>query len=229
MEPIPETVWAIEELGPFVHDGDLLEELTDLGERASAVVPDIVGLSMESAEHGVTFTLLASHAQRAVFDALQRPSGSGSDAVAAPEPSTTDDLLDEDSWQERALLNAAPCVKSTLTMPLVDGGRVAGAISLYGASRRAFAGHHEELAEALGAWVEGAVTNADLPFASLREALRAPRKLRSASTIDRAAEIVSAEQQVSVPMARNRIREAADRAGISETQLAEAVIRLRNP
>ena len=60
MEPIPETVRAIEELGPFAADGDLLDELHLMGRRVSALVPDCVGVSLGSVEHGVTFTLTAS-------------------------------------------------------------------------------------------------------------------------------------------------------------------------
>lgn len=225
MEPIPETVWAIEELGPFVRGGDLLEDLVDLGVRALRVVPDLVGLTVDSQEHGVTFALLAHESQRAVLGVLQdEASHSRSSSVDA---GGADDLLDEAIWQQRAQTHAAPCVLSTLTLPLVQEARITGCVSLYAASRQAFVGHHDELARQLGAWVEGAVTNADLSFSTLHEALRAPHRLQAASTIDMAVDIVSTEQRVSVPVARNRIQHAAGRAGISESQLAEAVIVLR--
>jgi hypothetical protein len=226
MEPIPETVRAIEELGPFASGGDLLEELSDMGRRVATLVPDCVGLSLVSADHGVTFTLLASDQQLALLDALQQQS-SRSGATPPVEPATGDDLLDEEAWRLLALSSAARCVLSTLTLPLREGARYSGAVSLYGASRQAFAGHHRHLAEILGAWAPGAVTNADLSFSTLREAEQAPRWLQRASTIDQAAQLVAAVHAVGVDAARARIHEAAARAGITEEQLAEAVIRLQ--
>ncbi|MCW2844134.1 MAG: hypothetical protein JWN22_2050 [Nocardioides sp.] len=225
MEPIPETVRAIEELGPFVNGGELLEELSEMGRRVSTLVPDCVGLSFVSADHGVTFTLLASDQQLAVLDALQHEPDR--DAESRSELPLGDDLLDEEAWRLLALSSAARCVLSTLTLPMADGARHSGAVSLYGGSRQAFVGHHRHLAEILGAWAPGAVTNADLSFSTLREAEQAPRWLQRASTIDQAALMVAAVHAVGVDTARARIHEAAVRAGITEEQLAEAVIRLR--
>jgi hypothetical protein len=224
VEPIPETVRAIEELGPFVNGGDLLEELSEMGRRVSTLVPDCVGLSLVSADHGVTFTLVASDQQLALLDALQKQAG---DAEETQPEAASGDLLDEEAWRLLALSEAAPCVLSTLTLPLRDGARHSGAVNLYGASRQAFVGHHRHLAEILDAWAPGAITNADLSFSTLREAEQAPRWLQRASTIDQAALMVAAVHAVGVDTARARIHEAAERAGITEEQLAEAVIRLR--
>ena len=85
------------------------------------------------------------------------------------------DLLDEDTWHLLAMASAARCIVSTLTLPIVKDGRIAGAVNLYGASRQAFTGHHEALAEIFGAWAPGAVTNADLSFSTRRDAEEAPR------------------------------------------------------
>ena len=106
---------------------------------------------------------------------------------------------------------------------------LAGSVTLYGASRHAFDGHHQHLAEILDAWAPGAVTNADLPFRALVDAQEAPARLRRAITIEEATRIVSLIQGLAPEAARQRIRDAATRAGISEEQLAEAVIRLRRP
>lgn len=227
MRPIPETVRAIEELGPFVDGGNPLEELVEMGARVSAVVPDCVGLSLVSAEHGVTFTLMASRRQIAFLDALQHTAGADGDERGCAQPADPDDVLDEEAWRQRALPSAAPCVASTLTLPVVSHESLSGGVTLYGASRQAFAGHHEQLAEILGAWAPGAVTNADLSFSTLRDAEQAPVRLRRASTIVQAVQIVAGELAVSVEAARERLREAARRAGISDVQLAEAVISLR--
>lgn len=225
LEPIPETVRAIEELGPFVHGGDLLEELTEMGRRVATLVPDCVGLSLVSAEHGVTFTLIASEHELALLDALQPGDG---DRPRADELLTRDDLLDEEAWRLLGLAGAARCVLSTLTLPLRAASALSGSVSLYGASRQAFAGHHRHLAEILGAWAPGAVTNADLPFATLGEAKQAPGHLLRASTVDEAVRLVAEVQSLAVDTARRRLHEAAERAGITDEQLAEAVLRLRS-
>ncbi|HEU4811012.1 MAG TPA: hypothetical protein VFT00_02605 [Nocardioides sp.] len=228
MEPIPETVRAIEELGPFAADGDLLDELRLLGGRVSALVPDCVGLSLLSAEHGVTFTLSASDTQVDVLDAIQcLADASGSTTTRIGGESGPDDPLDEEAWRRSAAATAARGVVSSLTMPLLTEGVVTGAVSLYGASSQAFTGLHEQLAAVFGAWAPGAVANADLSFTTRREAEQAPRRLRDESTTDRVAHLVAHAHHVSLETAHQRIREAAARAGITEEQFAEAMVRLR--
>lgn len=229
MEPIPETVKAIEELGPFTHEVDLLDDLKRMGAEVTELVPDCVGLSLASAEHGVTFTLIASDRQIAFLDAIQDLCGS-MEMGSRPDPQPGDldqDLLDEETWHLLAMATAARGVVSTLTLPIVKDDAIAGAVNLYGASRHAFTGHHEQLAEIFGAWAPGAVTNADLSFSTRRDAEQAPRRLLNESTVDQAAHVVAQFEGVSLPVALLRIREAARRAGITEEQLAEAVIRLR--
>ncbi len=229
MDPIPETVKAIEELGPFAEGGNLLEELKSMGNRVNAVVPDCVGLSLASGKHGVTFTLIAPETQIELLDAIHHVAAEVDAAQAArlDDLLDDDDLLDEESWRLRAMATAARGVLSTLTLPLVTDERISGAVNLYGASRRAFTGHHEELAAILGAWAPGAVTNADLSFATRHEAEQALRHLRAESTIDEAAHLVAEADGVGLEAARLRMRDAAERAGITEEQLAEAVISLR--
>jgi GAF domain-containing protein len=229
MEPIPETVKAIEELGPFTNETDLLDDLKRMGGQVTELVPDCVGMSLASAQHGVTFTLIASDRQLAFLDAIQHLCGS-MEMASPPESQPVDldeNLLDEETWHLLAMATAARGVVSTLTLPILRDDCIAGAVNLYGASRQAFTGHHEQLAEIFGAWAPGAVTNADLSFSTRRDAEQAPRRLHRESTLSQAARVVAQFEGVSLPDALRRIREAALRAGISEEQLAEAVIRLR--
>ena len=226
VEPIPETVRAIEELGPFADGGSLLEQLVEKGRRVSALVPDCIALTLASSQHSVTFALLASRRQLGLLSALQ--GGDETTDGQAPDVEGAD-LLDEETWHRHALSHAAPCVAATLTLAVQEPGPLAGEFTLYGASRRAFDGHYRHLSEILGASAAGAVTNADLPFRALAEAAEAPERLRRSSTLDEAVRIIGRLQQLAPEAARQRIRDAAARAGISEEQLAEAVIRLRRP
>lgn len=229
MEPIPETIRAIEELGPFADGGNLLELLVEKGRRISVLVPDCIALTLASSEHGVTFALLVSRRQLGLLAAIQAEAERAEQGAPPAHATHAHDPMDEDAWHRYALSNAAPCVRSTLTLPIRQPAPGVGAITLYGASRRAFDGHHDQLAEILGAWAPGAITNADLPFRALREAEEAPGRLRRSNLLEEATRIVGLIQELTPDAARQRIRDAAARAGISEEQLAEAVIRLRRP
>jgi hypothetical protein len=102
-----------------------------------------------------------------------------------------------------------------------------GTVNLYAASRRAFVGHHEQLADVFGGWAAGAVANADLSFTTRKEAERAPQRLRNQNLIDVATRIVAAQLGVDVETAVARLRDAASRAGVSLLQLARDVVSAR--
>jgi GAF domain-containing protein len=230
MEPIPETVEAIEHYRPWGAVGvDLLSHLRDLSVEVTEVVPDCLGFSLASRESGVTFTLVASDLDVAVLDAVQYLAG-GPCVSAVDEQRTSpvgyahDDLLDEGSWQLFGRATAAKGVRSTLTLPLLDEGLVVGSVNLYGGSGRAFTGHHDALAAVFGAWAPGAVTNADLSFDTLREARQAPRLLREGATVQIAVGILAADEGIHPALAERRLRDAAMRADIALHELAEAVL-----
>jgi GAF domain-containing protein len=229
MEPIPETVEAIDGLDPSADDGSLLADLIGSASRGQAAVPDLVGVSIAGFDHGLTFTLVATAEEVAVLDAFQYLAGgpcveaAHTNQVMEFEP----DLFEEERWRFFAEATAARAVRSTLTLPVLSDGRVAGTVNLYGGSRRAFVGHHEQLAAIFGAWAAGAVANADLSFATRREAQRAPRKVRDQNRIDAASGIVAAQLGVDVETALTHLRDAATRAGVSLLQLATGIVSTR--
>lgn len=227
MEPIPETFEALEEFGAYLYDDDLLTELGRMAARVREIVPDCVGLSLAYRQHDVTFTLVATDEITAALDALQYlddgPCVTAVDearAIALEE----DDLLDEERWHLFARGTAAAAVASTLTLPIVVNGSVAGSINLYASSTDAFEGKHRRVARTLGAWSEGAIVNADLDFSTRRAAEEAPRLLFEATRIQIAVGILASLQDVSTHVARERLREASLRAGVSEAAVARLVI-----
>jgi len=230
MEPIPETVEAIDEYGPFGTAGvDLIADLRERGRLVQDLVPDCIGFSLASQEHGVTFTLVADEADVAVLDAVQYLSdGPCVATVEAQHPEPTEyeleDLLDEESWQLFGRASAAKGVRSTLTLPIVTDHRVVGSVNLYGGSGEAFTGHHGELAALFDAWAPGAVTNADLSFATLQEARRAPQLLKDEVTVHVAVGIVAVREGIDVQVAERTLRAASVRAGVSLHDLAMAVL-----
>ena len=105
---------------------------------------------------------------------------------------TITDLLDEERWALFARASAAAGVASTLSLPVMEQGRVVGGINLYASSSDAFSGHSVDLATALGASAVEAVTNADLAFDSRRRAEQAPARLRVQQALDVATGILAA-------------------------------------
>jgi GAF domain-containing protein len=230
MEPIPETVEAIDEYGPFgSEDVDLVADLRERGRRVQDLVPDCIGLSVASQEHGVTFTLMADRADVAVLDAVQYLSDGPCVAVVEQQHQAAAgfelaDLLDEESWRLFARASAAKGVRSTLTLPILAERRVVGSVNLYGGSGAAFSGHHEELADLFDAWAPGAVTNADLSFSTLSEARRAPQVLKDEVTVQVAVGILVAREGLEAEVAERNLRDASIRAGVSLQELARAVL-----
>lgn len=228
MEPIPETVEAVISLEAFDDSGRLLEELTRLANETQAIVPDLVGVSIGRLQEGLTFTLVAPAEEVAVLDAVQYLAG-GPCVDSALEEETHEfvggDVLDERRWQLFAEASAARTVRSTLSLPVMaEGGAVVGTVNLYAAARRAFAGHHVELAGLFGGWAAGAVANADLSFSTRREAEQAPERLRDQGFVDLAIGLLAAQLDVHPDAAEERLRDAAARAGVSIAALAREIV-----
>lgn len=229
MEPIPESTAAIDDLDPSVDDGSLLGDLTRLAREGQEIVPDLVDVSIAGLSEGLTCTLVATAEEIAILDAVQYVAGgpcvegAHTEQVMEFEP----DPLNEERWRLFAEATAAREVRSTLTLPILSERRETGTVNLYAASQRAFAGHHEQLAEVFGAWAPGAVANADLSFMTRREAEGAPQKVRNQIFVDQATGLVAAELGVDVDSALAHLRDAASRARVSLLQLARDIVNAR--
>ena len=180
MEPIPETAAFFEEFGQL-YDHDLLDVLRERAEMVRRLVPDLVGVSVAGLDDGVAFTLVATAAEVAVLDAIQYLVGGPCvDALPADRvlEYSSEASLDEELWARFGRATTAKGVASTLTLPILDGGKVVGTVNLYAASGRAFEGLHADIARVFDAWAPGAVTNADLMFRTRQSAETAPSKMR---------------------------------------------------
>ena len=228
MEPIPETSEAVAEFGPFAHEElDLVEHLKASSELVQEVVPTCTGITLSSKADGVSFTLVSSDAEVAVLDAIQYTVGGPCvESVKAEQvlAYTQEDFLDEEGWQLFAQATAAASIASTLTLPILAEGVVAGSINLYATTRDAFTGRHEQLAAIFGAWAPGAVTNADLGFSTRTVARQAPLVLREQVRIQVALGVLMKDQELDVESARARLYDAARRAGVTVAMVAEALV-----
>ena len=227
MEPIPETWRAADDLDPVADDAMAPERLTEVADRACAVVPDLVGVSVSSVRLGITMTLTSSNLDAAVLDAMQYVAG-GPCVRATAEGKILefrgDELFDEEAWRLFAQATACHAVRSTLSLPVLASGQVIGSVNLYAGSARAFEGGETALAELFGAWAPGAVRNADLSFSTRLEAQQAPRRVHDRARIETAVGIVAAESGGDVGSARHRLERAAAQADVEVLELAEAVI-----
>jgi len=231
VQPIPESEEVLNSL-LLAGDGTLSTMLPAMGRDAQAIVPECVGLSLALLEDGLTFTLVASSTEFAGLDAIQYLDG-GPCVKAALDDEVQDAEMAqsevEERWQMYARTSAAAGVASSLTLPIERGGRVVGTVNLYAATAGAFHGHVHALAEALGASAEHAISNADLSFSTRLAAVEAPARLAEQAAIDIALGMIAEAQEVSITTARERLRTAAARAGITEAQAARAVRGILRP
>jgi hypothetical protein len=191
------------------------------------VVPEVVGVSVGIPADEFTFTLVADGALARDLDAVQYLDDGPCIAALRAEKSLAtqvEDLFDEQRWLMFAQASAVRGVESSLSLPILRQGRVVAGVNLYASAADAFEGHHEELAAICGAWAPGAVTNADLTFSTRHEAAATPARMADQNTVDQAIGMLAEAQHLTTEDAAERIRQAAERAGISEAQAARAVI-----
>ena len=227
--PLPQTAEVLRELARF-GEVALGPRLHSMADRVRAVVPELVGLSLAVAAEGVTLTVVSSVEQLAALDAVQYVDG-GPCVAAVDRGETLDvsmpDLLDEGGWQLYARASAAVGIASSLSMPVIEQGRVVGGANLYASTPDAFEGRHEQVAEALGSDATLAVANADLSFRTLAVAAEAPERLRESDDVNIALGMIAASQDVGIDVARDRLRDAALRAGVTDAQAARAIMHIR--
>jgi GAF domain-containing protein len=204
----------------------LEESIVQMGQRVREIVPECVGLSLSVAEGELTFTLMVDRPGAALLDAMQYLDGGPClAAISHDQVWSTDDIpTDEQEWQLFARAEALTGVASTLSLPVMRGGRVSGGVNLYASTPDAFDGLHDEVAQACGAWAEGAVTNADLSFSSRIRAAATPGRLRERGVVDVASGFVAEHQDIDTTSAKERIDEAAARAGVSAVDFARFIL-----
>jgi GAF domain-containing protein len=230
MKPIPETVEALREL-TRLGDESIARTLLRISRDVERIVPEIVGISL-SIKGDLTFTMSASHGTVAELDGVQYLAGGPCEETldtGEAHSFNQSDPIDEDRWRLFARATAAAGIGSTLSLPVLDGGRVVAGINLYGSTHDAFEGHRQELAKVCGAWMDGAVTNADLGFTTRFSASATPTRLRNENLVDQAVGVLMAEWWISAEEAERRLRTSAQRAGISDAQMARALLGISLP
>jgi GAF domain-containing protein len=216
MELLPQSREALDEYVTASID-DMEGLLRVIESWAVHSVPDCVALSVTLLDEDLTFTLV----DREATGELPRDDAAGDPGEAGPAPAPGENHpLDELDWADMARERAFGAIASTVSLPVVEDGRAVLNIDLYASTAHAFRDRIEGLVEALGAWQAGAVTNADLGFETLRRAEQAPERMREQRLVDVAVGLVAARMAVTTDMAAVMLREAAERAGVSESEAA---------
>ena len=228
MRPLPETTAALTALvrGSGSGGGELVERFNAAAEMTRRIAPECVGITLTYLREGVSFTWVATAAEAATLDAIQYVDG-GPCLTAVDDGDVVVDAgpLDERRWRTFAAASARFGVRSTLSIPLLDReGDVYGGVNLYGGTSRTFDGVHDELAAQFGGWAGGAVTNADLAFTTMARSERAPQVLQDAAVGNQAVGMIMAAHEVDETTARHRLGDAAARAGVTETEVAQLLV-----
>jgi GAF domain-containing protein len=229
MQPLPEIAAELDRLTAMSGgDLDMAELLRSISELAVAVVPTCVGVSISINSTGGLYTITATSQELAVVDAVQYLSGGPCvDCFASGEELYVPDVLDENQWQLAAEAAAARGVRSTLSMPLRDGQKVIGALNLYGGELNSFEKKERLVAGIFGARFDEVVSNADLSFMTREFARELPERLAASSQVDEAVGMLMVRHGWSAPEARERLAEAASKAGVPPDRLANALVELK--
>lgn len=210
MELLPQSKEALDEyVTPSVDDVEGL--LRVIEGWALRTVPECVALSVTLLDDDLTFTLVDT-------DASTEAAAAETDREAGDDQ--PDYALDEHEWADMARQRAFAGIASTVCLPVVEQGRAVLNIDLYASTAHAFHNRIDGLVAALGAWQAGAVTNADLGFETLRRAEAAPERLRVQRLVDVAVGLVAARVGMTTDDASDLLSQAAERAGVSESQAA---------
>lgn len=205
----------------------MAELLRSICELAVAVVPSCVAVSISIDSSAGLFTITATTPDVAVVDAVQYLAGGPCvQCYEDGEELYLPDVLDEQRWQLVAEASAARGVRSTLSMPLRDGKQVIGALNLYGGELNSFDKKERLIAGIFGAHVDEVVRNADLSFMTREFARELPERLAASSRVDEAVGMLMVRQGWTASEARERLAEAAARAGVPPAALADALVDL---
>ena len=231
MEPMPETRAALEQLSRF-GSTEIAAELARIGLDVRDLVPEVIGVSLGFVQDRLTFTLVSDTDVARQLDVIQYvDDGPCIDAAMRAEAvdTTLQELFDEGRWAMFAQAQASAGVRSTLSLPVMDGTEVVAGVNLYASTPDAFDGLHEEVAAVCGAWAPGVTSNADLPFHTREEAIATPGRLRDQQVFDQAVGLLAAARGMTTFDAADRLRDAAVRAGVTLGQAAETLLQVLSP
>jgi GAF domain-containing protein len=225
VEPIPETRELLDllKVGP---DSDRLETwLFNRAQQVAALIPDCVGVSIALfGQEAVTFTFVITSDRLRLIDAAQFLDGGPCQESANSDVALETDVLSEQRWHLFALAEAATGVQSSLSLPLRADDSPSGSVNFYGSAPDTFTDRARELARLFGAAADDAVANADLSMTGLQRARLSAGQVKADARLDIAIGVLAERQGLPIEVARERLHDAAARAGLEVGALAQLLL-----
>ncbi len=228
-------------LANLVAGASTLEQLLEqVASFAMLAVAGADGAGVTMLESGHTDTIVASATFVRDVDAIQYRLGEGPciSAAATGHTTTSPGLAEDAEWPNFGPLAADLGVHSALSLPLLLGGEVIGALNMYAHKPDAFGTSSRALGERFAGTAAVAIHNARALHRAQQTAVRLEAALTTRSTIDHAVGIIMSRSGVSADDAFVRLRImsqhqhvklASVAADIVEESVRRAKARARTP
>jgi hypothetical protein len=205
--------------------------LLDEGRTIADIIPGLAGISVGRLDGDVVATWAATDRIASVLDASQYLAGGPCVAAVcdgrvvetrpAASPAT--------AWPLFARAATAAGVRATLSLPVqaADGRGPVGSVNLYATSEDAFEGRHDELVAWCARWAPAAaVARGGQSFSVRHQQAAGPERHRDQNAVDWFVATLATELGTDVAVAAERLRSAAVRAGLGESEVAQSLDRL---
>lgn len=204
----------------------LKESLTTVAQLAVHAIPRAEGAGLTLREHDGSDTLVATAAFVSAVDAIQYGLGEGPCISAAAQGLTVQShaLGIDTRWPRFGSEVVALGVHSALSLPLVNGDRVLGAMNIYARPENAFSDRAVELGQLFALPAAVAVQNAQVLAQADRLATELQRALSSRGPVNQAMGVLMSLHGISPDEALERLRTQSRAEGISLHEVAQTVI-----
>lgn len=217
---------AVTELTRLTTGGSLEESLVRIASLAVAAVPGAEGAGVTMLEPGRRQTVVVSAPFVRQVDDIQYGLGEGPCITAAHEARTviSGSLGADRSWPRFGPRVEALGVHSALSLPLMIGSEVLGALNIYAHPRDVFDAHAAALGEAFAVPAAVAVHNVGVFSRAQRLATQLQAALSSRAVVDQAIGILISRQGSTAEEAFDALRVMSQRDHVKLSVLAASVV-----
>ncbi len=204
--------------------------LTQVAQFAVRAIPGADGAGLTLLEEGRSDTIVATAQFVSEIDDIQYGLGQGPCVSAAAEGRTmmSDSLGADQRWPEFGSKVAGLGVHSALSLPLITGGRVVGAMNIYAHRRDVFNERAAEIGELFAVPAAVAAQNAQVLSQARRLATQLQATLNNRAVIDRAVGIIMSRSGGTAEQALAKLRTSSQKdhkelSAVAQRILEEAV------
>lgn len=200
--------------------------LTQVARFAVQAIPGADGAGLTLLEEGRSDTIVATAKFVTEIDDIQYGLGQGPCVSAAAEGRTmlSESLGADPRWPEFGSKVAGLGVHSGLSLPLITGGRVLGAMNIYAHHRGVFDERAAEIGELFAVPAAVAVQNAHVLSQARRLATQLQATLNGRAVIDRAVGIIMSRSGGTAEQALAKLRRSSQKDHMELSALAERIV-----